>query len=201
MPLVPAKCTNCGASLTVDSSKEAAVCEFCGTPFIVEKAITNVTIGEGSAVTIESAVINIQGGNQPSADNLLKRGEEFEKQGNYDSALEYYNKVLDIDYANAPAREAITRVNDRMHGIPLTIPVVGGLFSSNSLTLTREGLTLKTKKAVEEYPIESIVGVKRFDARLTITTTGSSKRLSLATGNIHNATLMEQAIHYLKTEE
>lgn len=41
MPLVNAKCTNCGANLNVDNTKDAAICEFCGTPYIVEKAITN----------------------------------------------------------------------------------------------------------------------------------------------------------------
>ena len=44
MPLVPAKCTQCGASLQVDNSLDAAVCQFCNTPFIVEKAINNYTV-------------------------------------------------------------------------------------------------------------------------------------------------------------
>lgn len=41
MPLVKAKCTSCGANLNVDNTKDAAICEFCGTPYIVEKAITH----------------------------------------------------------------------------------------------------------------------------------------------------------------
>ena len=41
MPLVNAKCTNCGGTLTVDASKEAAICDYCGSPYIVEKAIQN----------------------------------------------------------------------------------------------------------------------------------------------------------------
>ena len=41
MPLVSAKCTNCGGTLEVDDSKEAAVCPLCGTPYIVEKAVNN----------------------------------------------------------------------------------------------------------------------------------------------------------------
>lgn len=39
MPLVNAKCTNCGAPLEVDNEKEAAICKYCGSAFIVEKAI------------------------------------------------------------------------------------------------------------------------------------------------------------------
>ena len=44
MPVVEAKCTNCGAALSVDDSKEAMVCQFCGEAFIVEKAINNYNI-------------------------------------------------------------------------------------------------------------------------------------------------------------
>ena len=39
MSLVKAQCTNCGGTLEVDNSKEAAVCPYCNTPYIVEKAI------------------------------------------------------------------------------------------------------------------------------------------------------------------
>lgn len=41
MPIIPAKCTNCGASLEVDNTKDAAICPHCGSAFIVEKAINN----------------------------------------------------------------------------------------------------------------------------------------------------------------
>ena len=37
MPFVAAKCPQCGAQLKVNDEKDAAICEFCGTPFIVEK--------------------------------------------------------------------------------------------------------------------------------------------------------------------
>ena len=39
MPLVQAKCTNCGAALEVDKGSEALICKHCGSAFIVEKAI------------------------------------------------------------------------------------------------------------------------------------------------------------------
>ena len=41
MPLVNAKCTNCGANLQVDNTKDAAICQHCGSAYIVEKAINN----------------------------------------------------------------------------------------------------------------------------------------------------------------
>ena len=57
MPLVKAQCTNCGAALEVDSSNDAAICPFCGTPYVVEKAIhqyvTNVTNHIHTAVIVD----------------------------------------------------------------------------------------------------------------------------------------------------
>jgi|GEM_PF-3164717 len=41
MALVPAKCTQCGASIEVDPSQEAGICKSCGTAFITEKVIKN----------------------------------------------------------------------------------------------------------------------------------------------------------------
>ena len=38
---VPAKCTSCGAELAVDPTQECVVCQYCGTPFIVSKAVQN----------------------------------------------------------------------------------------------------------------------------------------------------------------
>lgn len=37
MAMIPAKCTNCGANIQVDKTKEAGICESCGTAFITEK--------------------------------------------------------------------------------------------------------------------------------------------------------------------
>lgn len=39
MSLVPAKCTNCGGELQIDNTKDAAVCPYCGSAFIIEKAV------------------------------------------------------------------------------------------------------------------------------------------------------------------
>ena len=55
---LPAVCPKCGGQLVVDPAQEAAVCRFCGTPFIVEKAINNYTvqnahIGHADKVTMD----------------------------------------------------------------------------------------------------------------------------------------------------
>ncbi len=44
MALVAAKCTQCGANIEIDASKEAGICKYCGTAFITEKAINNYNI-------------------------------------------------------------------------------------------------------------------------------------------------------------
>lgn len=41
MGLIAAKCTNCGAKIEVDESKEAGICPHCGTAFITEKVVKN----------------------------------------------------------------------------------------------------------------------------------------------------------------
>ena len=60
MPLVPLSCPSCGANLTVDSSKDAAICEFCGKPYIVKDAIVNNYINiYANQATIHADTVNI----------------------------------------------------------------------------------------------------------------------------------------------
>ncbi|SCW69104.1 hypothetical protein SAMN02910456_02619 [Ruminococcaceae bacterium YRB3002] len=58
MPLIEAKCTNCGGNLVFDDSKEKVFCTFCGTPFINEKTINNYQTNNNYNV----GVVNIYGG-------------------------------------------------------------------------------------------------------------------------------------------
>lgn len=39
MAIIECKCPSCGASIKVDDLDDAAICQYCGRPFIVEKAI------------------------------------------------------------------------------------------------------------------------------------------------------------------
>lgn len=197
MPLVAAKCTSCGAALTVDNSKEAAICESCGTPFIVEKAITNLIMGENNSVSIGTAVINIQGGTyNPSTNNFLRQAEKLEQQGRFVEAVECYEKVLDLDYSNTIARNAI----DRITNTPvLSIPVNGG-FVAATLILTRKSLAYESRKKTIAIPIVSIISVKRFAARLTITTSERQFPSNLAIGSAKDAQSMELAIKKMLSE-
>lgn len=94
--LVAANCTNCGAALKVDPNQEAAICPFCSTPYIVEKAIQNYKITNNYIGT----QINIQG---VEADNLIDLSESALKAGNYLEALQYAERALEMDPSNIDA--------------------------------------------------------------------------------------------------
>lgn len=75
MPLVKAKCTNCGANLEVDSSKDAAICPYCKTAYIVEKAITN--FAGSNYGNINASVVNIYNGIQAGTSAPEKKGPQY----------------------------------------------------------------------------------------------------------------------------
>ncbi len=60
MPIVQAKCENCGGVLAVDDGQKAAICPFCNTPYVVQDAINNynitnnINVGAGAVVNIYS---------------------------------------------------------------------------------------------------------------------------------------------------
>ena len=90
MPLVPAKCPQCGAQLKINSEQDAAICEYCNTPFIVDKAITNFNITnnfEGANITITTSDVT-------SAEKLLVLAKQALQDKNYINAYNYYNEVL-----------------------------------------------------------------------------------------------------------
>lgn len=100
MPLVPAKCTQCGANIEVDSTNEAGICKFCGTPFVTEKAINNYTTNITNINNFSGANINVSSGN---IDNLLKLAENAIEAGNGKEAIDYINKALEINPESSKA--------------------------------------------------------------------------------------------------
>lgn len=90
MPFVEAKCTNCGANLQVDNSKEAGICNHCGTAFITEKVINNYY----SVTNISANTVNITEG---SLENYFILAKNAQETSNNKEAILYYNKVLQIN--------------------------------------------------------------------------------------------------------
>lgn len=100
MALVPAICTQCGAAVEVDDTKDAAICKYCGTPFIVEKAIKNYNTYITTHNDFNGATINIQGAD---INNLLGLAQSAIDTNNGKEALDYSNRALEIDNACANA--------------------------------------------------------------------------------------------------
>ena len=67
MKFVPATCTKCGAALDVDPSQEAAVCPYCDTAFIVEKAINNYNLQHANIEHVDNVTVDLKG----SVDSVL----------------------------------------------------------------------------------------------------------------------------------
>lgn len=95
MPLVNAKCTNCGGTLTVDASKEAAICDFCGSPYIVEKAIQNYNYYVTQNIKADN--INVTAKGEAEKERLLHNAETYTSFKDYDKALDIYKQITE-DY-------------------------------------------------------------------------------------------------------
>ena len=95
MGLVAAKCTQCGANIEVDASKEAGVCSHCGTAFITEKVINNYTIHNHNTVNnnIAHATINVKKGDD--IDECVKRYRGLVKQKKFRAAVKLLDKMYD----------------------------------------------------------------------------------------------------------
>ena len=92
MPLVPAICTQCGARLEVDPNCEAAICKYCNTPFITEKAINNYNTTYVTNIGhLHADVVHIN--DDSSRDSRVKSGETFLKFNDYTSAEEVFCKL------------------------------------------------------------------------------------------------------------
>ncbi len=126
MPLVNAKCTNCGANLNVDNTKDAAICQYCGSAFIVEKAINNYNITNNN--NINANVVNIYGGN--SSDFQIRAG-TLEKYTGASTVVVIPNSVTEIGDSAFKDCSALTSVT-----IPNSVTKIGNSAFKNCSALT-----------------------------------------------------------------
>ncbi len=91
MPIVQAKCTACNGNLEVDSQKEAAVCPFCGTPYIVEKAINHFHAASTKIESFHADVVNISAESQ--LETLVKSGETFMMLNKFSDARRVFDEI------------------------------------------------------------------------------------------------------------
>jgi len=158
--LIPAKCTNCGATLEVDSSQQAAICPYCKSAYIVEQAVNNYNINFNSNLNIENTTINING---IDTDNFLSRAKEFEDEYEYENALKYYNQVLDFDNENNNARDGVKRIKNALENyIYYESPASRG-FTAGKLQLKKDKLIFVNKKGQETvYDLRWIKKLQNF---------------------------------------
>jgi len=95
MALVPAKCTECGASIEVDASKEAGICSHCGTAFITEKVINNFTTNYNTVHNITNNVTKIINGKEKDdGEDFFNRGLTNLKLKKFESARVNFDKAI-----------------------------------------------------------------------------------------------------------
>lgn len=161
MPLVPAKCTVCGAVLTIDSTKEAAVCQSCGNAFVVEKAINNYN-------TYNSVVNNI------TSDNLIVHIESEKERLN--TGAETYITLGDTLKALATYRELVDKFPDDWRGwwgliyYYYDCGIIYGLYSSGEQAELERQMALFKKIAPQEKyeKLDEVIKARISEARAAI---------------------------------
>lgn len=93
MPIVQAKCENCGAALNVDSNLKAANCPHCGSAYVVQDAI-NYYNSVTNIEHLHADVVNISDEN--SATGRLKAAEAHIDVGSYQLAENEFYKVTKL---------------------------------------------------------------------------------------------------------
>lgn len=83
-------CPNCGANFDMNGDLDFGVCNFCGTKIAVEKTI----VEHRGSVSVKGVA---------DVDAILDRASLFLEDGNFDDALRYCEKALDIDPRNPEA--------------------------------------------------------------------------------------------------
>lgn len=100
-------CSNCGANLEINNTTNKAYCSYCNTDFVIELPFGKIPNDSYKSYGNEN---QLQPVHEPSIKNLLMRAESFEKKEWLNSALDYYNRVLDIDVSNQTANVAVQRL-------------------------------------------------------------------------------------------
>lgn len=115
--LTLALCPNCQSTLTLDSEERAAICPFCGKPFVVQDAIEAYQkSGQTNASTTSPATMSslqfLELEKKQKADDALFRVKQLQNEGNYSAAREKCKKIIDdIDPRNAEAWHTLLEIS------------------------------------------------------------------------------------------
>jgi len=95
MALVTAKCTECGAAIEVEDTKDAGICNFCGTAFVTQKVIN-----EHHTHVTKNITKNVFGVDGKSAEDFCVNGEIFLKLKDWDKAKSAFEQATIMEPAN-----------------------------------------------------------------------------------------------------
>jgi len=94
MAMVAAKCTECGAAIKVDETKENGICEHCGTEYVTEKVINNIVTNHVHNITNNVTKI-IYGKESDDGEDYFNRGLTNLKLDKYDVACDNFKEAIE----------------------------------------------------------------------------------------------------------
>ena len=100
MPLVAAKCTQCGANIEVNPSHDAGICPHCGTAYVTEKVIKNYITNNNlnvGAVNIDKVNVSVP----DHIEKVVKSYSAYMKKKEYEKADQLIRDELELDSADA----------------------------------------------------------------------------------------------------
>lgn len=152
MPLVPAKCTECGGEIEVNNEKKLGVCKHCRQPFVVEESINNYNTYNNYNTTNnynDGSIVNIVEGE--SKETLLKNAEIALKIENYDLAKENF-EILTKRYPDEYKGwwGLIQSITKNFTYYDLSIDELNQ-FYSYSIKLASDDVIVELKKQYKEY--------------------------------------------------
>lgn len=162
--LVTMKCPSCAADLQIDDSRDFMFCQYCGTK------IANLA----ERVQVSGSV---KLDNSTQVQNIFQRAYEFEKAGRIDDAVNYYNRVLDLDLNYAPAREGLARCNTVITHPNVTITfktiyhdfILQTSINNKQITKYRNGDAYSFTLPVGTHKVKFRIGSHRYSRAVVIT--------------------------------
>ena len=146
--LLQIKCASCGGVLEISPDSRYAECLYCHSKFLIERVNTNFNINSDKGIFINSANVDIS---KAQLINYIKRAEEYTEKCWFNTALEYYDKALDIDAESKQARAGITNIRKKIADYIYYEGVSRNLFSRDDyFYVKKDRIILKNSKTGDE---------------------------------------------------
>ena len=158
MPLVDAKCPNCGGSLKINDDKKAAICPYCKEAYIVQDAINNYSYVTNNTIhnttNIENLNANvIQLNDDRTVTARLEAAETFLHLREYDQAEDAFQEVCRLTPQDYRGWWGIVRVLTAEFSVPFPSGRREDLKKNidRALLFADPVLSLKMRETLNEY--------------------------------------------------